>query len=200
MNEARPNNIVRLSVLIALSASLALGSYWILEVLRRQTEGMLPAKPRVELDFYVEKFNFVRMGKTGEARYNLTGARMTHNPQDDSYLVQKPVVYSFGKNRPPMVGHSEYAIVQNNSSEVHMHDNVYIDRPASATKQQFQLKSSYLLLLPDDDIIKTPKPVELTLGTSVLTGVGMFANNATGEFRLSGNVKGRYQAPAASHH
>jgi lipopolysaccharide export system protein LptC len=196
----RPNNTVRLIVLIAFSAALALGSFWALEVLRRQTESTLPAKPRPEIDFYVEKFNFVRMGKTGEARYNLTGTRMTHNPQDDSYLVQKPIMHSYGKDHPPMIGKSEYAIVRNDSSEIHMYDNVYIDRPASATKQEFQLESSYLLLLPDEDIVKTPKPVELRLGTSVLTGVGMFANNATGEFRLSSNVKGQYQPQTVSPH
>lgn len=200
MSDNRPSNSVRIIVLIALSAALALGSFWMLEVMRRQTESMLPAKPRAAMDFYVEQFNFVRMAKDGTARYNLTGTRMTHNPQDDSYLVQKPVMYSFGKNRPPMTSSSDYAIVTDDSSQVHMHDNAYIDRPASGTKQEFQLRSSYLLLLPDDDIIKTPKPVELKLGTSVLTGVGMFANNATGEFRLSSNVKGQYQPPPVKRH
>lgn len=192
----RPTIGVRLIVLIALSAALALGSFWLVEVMHRQTENSLPAQVRTGPDFYVEKFNFVRMGITGEARYNLAGTEMQHYPQDNSYLVQNPVMHTYSKDQPPMVINSLHAIVKNNNSEVHMYDDVHIDRPASATRQHFQLKTTYLLLLPDDDVMKTPKPVELDLGTSVLTGTGMFANNATGEFNLSSNVKGLYQAPA----
>ena len=36
---------------------------------------------------------------------------------------------------------------------------------------------------------------EITLGRSVLTGVGMLANNATREFRLMSKVHGTYQPP-----
>ncbi|MDO8305054.1 LPS export ABC transporter periplasmic protein LptC [Herminiimonas sp.] len=198
MSNTRPANGMRLIVLIALSAALALGSFWLVEVMRRQTEDILPDRVRTEPDFYVQKFNFVRMGKTGEARYNLTGSEMKHYPQDNSYQIQNPVMHSYSAQRPPMVSRSLRATVTNNSSEIHMYENVHIDRPASATSQHFQLKTSYLLLLPDDDVMKTPKPVELKLGTSVLTGAGMFANNATGEFSLSSNVQGQYQAPAVT--
>lgn len=195
MKSVNSANGVRLIVLIAISAALALGSFWLVEVMQRQTEDSLPARARTEPDFYVEKFNFVRMGKTGDARYNLTGTEMKHYPQDDSYQVQNPVMHSYSANKPPMVSRSLRATVSNNSSEVHMYDNVHIDRPASATSRHFQLTTSYLLLLPDDDVMKTPNPVEIKIGDSVLNGAGMFANNATGEFRLSSKVKGQYQSP-----
>tara|TARA_R110001599_G_scaffold64023_4_gene179447 strand:+ start:125507 stop:126076 length:570 start_codon:yes stop_codon:yes gene_type:complete len=184
-------------VLVTISAALAFGSFWLLEVLRRQADSNLKQKPPSVVDYYVEKFDFVRLGKTGEARFNLSGARMTHNPQDNSYYVLQPVMHSFGQNRPPMVSRSDYAYVRNKNSEVHMHDNAKIQRPAYADKQAFELQSSYLLLLPDEHIIKTPKPAELTLGKSTLTGVGMVANDATGEFKFSSDVKGRYQAASA---
>ncbi len=199
MKSATPTNSVRLIVLIAFSAALALGSFWLLEVMQRQTEDSLPERTRTEPDFYVEKFNFVRMSTTGEARYNLTGSEMKHFPQDDSYQIQNPVMHSYSMDKPPMVSRSLRATITNNSSEVHMYDNVLINRPASATSRDFQLKTSYLLLLPDDDVMKTPKPVEIKVGESVLTGSDMFANNATGEFRLSSNVKGRYQSPIVTH-
>lgn len=189
---------MRLIVLIALSAGLALGSFWLVEVMQRKTEDSLPARVRTEPDFYVEKFNFVRMAKTGEARYNLTGTEMKHYPQDDSYQIQNPVMHSYSADRPPMVSRSLRANVTNSSSEIHMYDNVHIDRPASATSQHFQLKTSYLLILPDEDVMKTPKPVELQLGKSTLNGAGMFVNNATGEFSLSSNVKGQYQPPVVT--
>ena len=196
MKNLRPTHTLRLVVLVVLAAALALGSLWLVEVMRRQTDNILPETARTDPDFYVEKFNFVRMGKNGEARYNLTGTQMEHYPGDDSYLIQNPIMHSYGTDRPPMVSRSKRATVQNNNTEVHMYDDVHIDRPPSPTSQHFQLKTSYLLLLPDEDIMKTPKAVELRLGGSILNGVGMVANNATGEFSLSGDVKGMYQPVA----
>ncbi|HEY6773234.1 MAG TPA: LPS export ABC transporter periplasmic protein LptC [Oxalicibacterium sp.] len=194
---ARPGDAIRVILLLVITGALALGSLWLVEVMQRKTEDSLPRTVRTDPDFYVQHFNFVRMAQTGEPRYNLTGTELKHYPGDDSYLVQTPVMHSYGKDRPPMVSTSRYATVKNNNSEIRMYDNVHIDRPASATKPRFQLKTSYLLLLPDEDAMTTPKPVELQQGASVLTGVGMYANNATGEFKLDGNVKGQYQAPPA---
>jgi lipopolysaccharide export system protein LptC len=53
-----------------------------------------------------------------------------------------------------------------------------------------------MLVLPEEDVVKTDKHVDITLGRSTLSGTGMYANNATSEFRLSSNVHGTYQAPA----
>lgn len=194
MKALRPANTIRIVLLIAFSAALALGSFWLVEVMRRQTDETLPTKQRSDPDFYAEKFNFVRMGKDGVPRYNLTGTEMKHYPLDNSYQIQKPVMYSFSKGREPMVSRSERALIENNNTEVHMYDNVVIDRPPAAGSQHFQLKTSYLLILPDDEIMKTPKHVDIKVGLSTLNGSGMFANNATGEFNLSSNVHAVYQA------
>ncbi|MFX5785438.1 LPS export ABC transporter periplasmic protein LptC, partial [Acinetobacter baumannii] len=58
---------------------------------------------------------------------------------------------------------------------------------------QMHLVSEYLLLLPDDEIVKTDKPVAMTMGTTRLNGVGMVANNATQVVQLFGNVRGYYE-------
>jgi lipopolysaccharide export system protein LptC len=192
MSGLRQASSIRIAALIAISAALALGSLWVVQVMQRKNSDMFPARQRTEPDYYVDKFNFVRMGPTGEAHYTLTGEKMTHNPKDDSYFIVRPVMHSYGKDRAPMLSRSDTATVENDSTEVHMHDNVLVDRPASATAPHFQLKTSYLLALPDEDILKTPEPVQIVQGTTTLTGTGMFANNATGEFRLSGNVRGHY--------
>lgn len=192
MSGFRQANSIRIAILIAISAALALGSLWIVEVMQRKSSDMFPAPQRTEPDYYVEQFNFVRMGPTGDPHYTLSGTKMTHNPQDDSYFIDKPVMHSYGNDRSPILSRSDTATVENDSTEVHMHDNVLVDRPESPTAPHFQLTTAYLLALPDEDIIKTPDPVQILQGTATLTGTGMFANNATGEFRLSGDVHGHY--------
>ena len=194
MSGKRTADRFRLLVLISLATVLALGSFWVLEVMRRGIDDTLPAVTRSEPDYTVEKFSLVRISKTGQARYNIAGAKLTHYPQSDSYEIQQPLLKNFSAARPPMTLRAERAVADPGNNKIHLYDNVHMDRPVSSVSEHFHLTSEYLLLLPDDDVMQTDKAVDITFGTSRLTGVGMFANDATREFRLAGHVQGHYQA------
>jgi lipopolysaccharide export system protein LptC len=195
MSVAKSGPRFRFWVILAVMTALALGSFWVLEVMRRSASDFIPTTARTEPDFYVEKFSYVKMSETGDARYHVSGDRLTHNPVDDSYDIQQPVVKKLSNtNQAPMTVRAERAQVNSDSSEVHLYDNVQMDRPAMATSQPLHVTSNHMLVLPDDDAVKTDQPVEITMGPSKLTGVGMVANNATREFHLSSNVHGTYQA------
>jgi lipopolysaccharide export system protein LptC len=196
MNAAQSTRRFRVAALLALMIALALGSFWVLEVMRRDGGDLLPNTTRTEPDFYVDKFSYVRMSGSGEARYHMSGSKLTHNPTDDSYDIQQPLLSNQSKSNPaPTTLRAERARVDSDYGKVHLYDNVHLDRPASPTSDELHVKSDYLLVLPDDDVVKTDKPVHITSGRSTLSGVGMFLNNATREFRLSSNVHGTYQAP-----
>ncbi|WP_247869638.1 LPS export ABC transporter periplasmic protein LptC [Herbaspirillum sp. ST 5-3] len=175
--------------------ALALGSFWLLEVMRRSASDFIPNQERSEPDFYVEKFSYVKLGKTGKVQYHFSGAKLTHNPKDDSYDITLPVINNLGEATMPMTMRSERAHVNSDNSRIQLFNNVQVDRPASATSQHLHATSEYLLVLPDDEVMKTDEPVEITVGASTLSGVGMFADNATREFRLTSNVHGTYQVP-----
>jgi lipopolysaccharide export system protein LptC len=197
VSDARAVRRFRLVMVMALMIALALGSFWILEVMRRSSSDYVPNVARSEPDFYVEKFSYVKMSRTGAARYHISGARLTHNPLDDSYDIELPVINNkSGSNGSPTTVRAERARVDSDNSKVHLYDNVQLERPASPNSERLQVKSEYMLVLPDDDVVQTDKPVEINLGQSKLNGTGMFANNATRELRLSSNVHGTYQARA----
>lgn len=191
MNE--PTRLFRLAMIVVPLIILALGSFWLLEVMRRAAGEAGPSAARTEPDFYVEQFSYVKIAQNGKAQYHFSGARLTHNPQDDSYDILHPVVRNVGNGTQPMTIRSETAHVNSDSSEVHMYRDVELDRPASGNIEPLHAKTDYLLILPDDEVMKTDKPVDITLGKSWLTGVGMLANNATREFRLMSKVHGTYQ-------
>lgn len=192
MSNGPPSNRVRLGVILALLAALALGSFWMLEVLRRNSNEIFSETPKDEPDYIIEKFNFVRMSKTGHARYNISGAKLVHYPENDSFEIQQPVMNNLDKDQSPMTMRAERAIVDHAGDKIHMYRNVQMDRPAVGTSDHFRLVSDYLLILPNVDVMQTDKPVDITYGSIRLSGTGMFANNATREFRLSSNVRGTY--------
>jgi lipopolysaccharide export system protein LptC len=165
--------------------------------MRRSSSDYVPNLARSEPDFYVEKFSYVKMSRTGAARYHISGERLTHNPLDDSYDIQQPVLNNQSdSNGPPMTVRADRGRVDSDNSKVHLYDNVQMDRAASPKSESLRVKSEYMLVLPDEDVVQTDKPVQITLGQSKLNGTGMFANNATRELRLSSNVHGTYQARA----
>ena len=190
MSVTRPGNRLRLLTILAFCTGLALGSFWLLEVMRKGAVDNTPLAKRTDPDYFVEKFNFVRMSKTGEARYNISGSKLTHFPKDDIFEIQDPVLHSLAKEKPPMTMRSERAIVDQDNSRIQMIDKVRMDRAPSATTQRFNLKSDYMLVLPEEDVMRTDKPVDIIFGTGALTGIGMSANNATGEFRVLSRVRG----------
>ena len=89
--------------------------------------------------------------------------------------------------------YSNTARVTDDQTKIHMYANANAIRGGTNGGAPMHLVSEYLLLLPDDEIVKTDKPVAMTMGTTRLNGVGMIANNATQEVQLLGNVRGYYE-------
>jgi len=196
MIDPRTARRLRLALLMALLIVLALGSFWLYEVMRRAASDTAPQRVRTEPDFYVENFSYVKMSTGGKVQYHLSGARMTHNPQADSYDIAQPVVSNLESTAAPMTIRAERATVNHDTTQVHLYDNVRLDRPASPANDAMHLRADHLLLLPEEEIMKTDRPVEIVVGQAKLRGTGMFANNATRELRLTSNVHGTYQAAA----
>jgi lipopolysaccharide export system protein LptC len=194
----RSTDRVRVVLLFTLTAALALGSFWMLDVMRRSAGPDAANANRNDPDYYVEKFQFVRVSNNGQAQYSINGQKLTHYPVDDTHKIDQPIVNSLATERPPMQATSKTARFDRINSKLHMYDDVHLDRAATADRERLQLDSNYLLLLTDQDIMQTDKPVVITQGQSVLKGTGMVANNATGELRLAGNVNVTYRPPSNS--
>lgn len=186
----------RLPLLIALAAGVALGSFWLLELMRQHGGPPEPVAVRSAPDYYVDKFELVRMNETGQPRYQISGAKLVHYPLDNSSEIELPVVNRLEQDRPPMMIRADRARIEDDNSRIRMHGNVNVDRPATPMAQYFHLRSEDLLVLPDDDVVETERPVHIVMGLSELDGTGMYVNNATRMFRLSSHVHGTYRAPA----
>ncbi|MES2832327.1 MAG: LPS export ABC transporter periplasmic protein LptC [Pseudomonadota bacterium] len=192
LRSRRNANRYRLLFFLSGAIGLALASFWLLQVVNKQAETAAPDQRRNEPDYYVEKFNFVRMSMTGEARYNVSGARMVHRPLDNTYEITLPIVHSLSPGKPPLMVRSERAVATPDSNQINMIDQVVADRPASPESEAFNLKSEYLQIFPDEEILRTDKEVDIVLGQARMSGVGMVANNATREISLAQRVRGTF--------
>lgn len=184
MSSARSAMRFRLTVVLALASFMALGSFWLIMVIKKSASDSQSAVQRTEPDYFVYNFDYVKMQLNGQPQYHLSGKKLTHYPADDSFLIDLPVYKSLDASRPPQTMRSERAIAKDENTKIHMYENVKADRLATATTDSFHLVTEYLLVFPDEDTMQTDKPVAIQRGSSTMHGVGMFANNATGEMRL----------------
>lgn len=198
----------RLWLMVAMLAVVALGSFWVLEVMRRNNEeGNSRSAARTEPDYYVEKFNFVKLSNDGKSNYHITGTRMTHHPRNDNYEIQQPQINSFDEDKTPVTMTADRAVIEQKkalnqplkeSDEVHLYGNVNIERPDGATSKYMKLQSEYLLLLPDLNTMKTDKAVTLLTARSETHAIGMEANSVTQEIQLLSKVHGTFHRQAAT--
>jgi lipopolysaccharide export system protein LptC len=175
----------RLLLLMLFAVFCAFGSFWLVQVM--QGEDNTPgAGAGNEPDYIIDNFSWVRMSEAGKPRYVVSGDRLTHRPADNTALVEKPVVQNLTDDHPPMTMTAEHALVSQNQNQIDLTGNVDIQRPAGTDSQPLRIRTQALTVLPDEDIVKTDKPIDMKLGASSVNGVGMLANNATQQVHLGG--------------
>lgn len=186
---------------VVLLAVVALGSFWMMEVLRRSGDDeQNKSSARSEPDYYVEKFNFIRLSNTDNPNYHITGDRLIHLPKSDSFEILQPRINSFDEEKTPVHIRADKAVIEEKNAGitpqrehdvVHLYDNVSMVRPEGPHSHYLQLQTEYLMLLPDDDIIKTDKAVNLLTSNAETNAIGMVANNATQQIQLMSKVRVR---------
>jgi lipopolysaccharide export system protein LptC len=87
-----------------------------------------------------------------------------------------------------MNARADRARVDSNDDKVTLYDHVQLNRPASPKADYFHLETDYLVMLTDEEIMQTDRPVHMVIGKSILDGTGMRVNNATGELHLNSRV------------
>jgi lipopolysaccharide export system protein LptC len=186
MRNQRVAHRYRLSAGLILALFGAVGSFWLVQLMDRAGEEMEAGIKINEPDYIVQRFSFVRMTKTGQPSYIISGDKLTHRPADDSSVIDKPVVRSLAGEHPPMDIHAQTARVDQDNTRVTLTKDVRIDRAAQGSSQEMHLNTEALTIFPDEDRMETDQPVRLQVGSATATGTGLKANNATRQIQLAG--------------
>ncbi|GAB3411135.1 hypothetical protein GCM10027318_25110 [Massilia agilis] len=175
----------RLLAVMLLGVFCAFGSFWLLQLVTQSNQGAQLGARGNEPDYIVDNFSFVRMGPNGKPRYVVSGNRLTHRPVDDVSFVDKPVVQGMTVEHPRMTMTADRARILHGQNQVDLIGNVDVQRPGNATSQPLSIKTEQMTVLPDEELLKTDKPVEMKLGGAIVRGTGMLANNATQQVHLA---------------
>lgn len=183
LQNRRTSHRWRLLALMLTAVFFAFGSFWLLQAIQGDDDASA-GNAGNEPDYIVENFSFVRMTPTGQPRYVVSGARLAHHPVTDVSEVSKPVVESMAPGRPRMTIHADRAQIHHQENRVELMDNVDIVRPATPGSEGLRARTDALTVLADEEIVKTDRPVDMTLGASTVKSVGLVAENPTQKLHL----------------
>lgn len=185
------NNRLSTHFPLIIAAILAAATFWLERVVNNEAPGG-KSNLRHDPDLIAEGITIDRFNPQGKHITNITSERMQHYPDDDTADMTKPVV-TFMRKQPPAVFSSDSAHAENTTKIVTMHGNVKGNRAALAAAPAMSLRTDFLTILTDDEIAKTDKPVVLTRGTAIITGIGMEWNNLTGVFKVNHQARTTFQ-------
>jgi lipopolysaccharide export system protein LptC len=187
MKRARSSSLFPLLLILVLAA----GSLW-LERAVQAPERDRSGKMRHDPDFIAEDFGITKMSPGGTPEYSLSAERMLHYPDDESTDVLAPRMVQRHENAAPILIRADRGLISRNGEETSFYGNVVVVREASRGRSELRVRTEYLQIIPDRDLVRTDKPVVITEGRSRLTGVGMEFNNKTRQFALLSQVRGTF--------
>lgn len=189
---------IRVWLGVALLGLVMLGSFWVYEVMRRQSEDEASnSKDRSEPDYYVEQFNFVRLSQSKQTNYRVTGEKLIHYPKVDEFEIVQPRIVGIDQEKNPMTIRADRAIVKQKVQEtprskaedqIHLRGNVHVERVNSKLGSSLTMITTALTLFPDTERMRTAEAITLTTPRANLTAIGMEADNSSQKIRLLSKV------------
>lgn len=153
------------------------------------------AASRHDPDYIVDGLTAVRMAPDGSIKHTLTAQKMVHYPDDDTTHLDTPRFVSYASAQAPVTIVSKRALVSSEGENIHFHDDVLATRAAYGDKSELAMRTSYLHVIPDDNIAKTDRPVTITDAHTTVHAVGLELNSETRVLKLLSSVKGSYHDP-----
>lgn len=179
------------TVPLILLGMLAALTFWLDRVVQPSPSGLGGAS-RHDPDYIIENLSALSMGETGEAKYALSAAKMTHYPDDDTTLLARPRFVSYGSAKAPVTITSSEAVVSANGEHVYFQDDVRMTRAAHGENSELVMRTAFLHVIPDFSIAKTDRAVTITNAMATVSAVGLELNSETRVIKLLSNVRGSY--------
>ena len=176
---------------LLLLAGLAALTFWLDRMVQPPPAGR-PAAARHDPDYFVEGLSAMRMAADGSIKHTLGARRMVHYPDDDTTQLDLPRFVTYATRRAPVTITAKRAVISSEGENIHFHDDVRLTRAPYANKSELVVQSSYLHVMPDDNVARTDREVTIIDANTTLHAVGLELNSETRVLKLLSAVRGTY--------
>ncbi|WP_455216742.1 LPS export ABC transporter periplasmic protein LptC [Kaarinaea lacus] len=144
-------------------------------------------------DAFMENFTAYNLDKKGKPVHELSAEYMVHFPENDysEFTSPKFILYRSGIKR--WFVSANKGTSTKDVSEITLQGEVNILRMSNTTGEtDLAIKTSEILIRPDDNYLETEKTISLVSGAHNLQSVGIRADLDTGKVELLSHVRGEY--------
>ena len=151
-------------------------------------------KFRHDPDYRIENFTLTKFSARGEPQHILVADKMLHYPDDDSTDVTRPRLTTFQPGKPNIRSSADRGQINSDGSQIQLLGNVHLLREGVNGDPPLEAFAPDLLVLPDDETVRTDSPVRFVKGASILTGTGFDMDNAAMQANLHSQVSGHFES------
>lgn len=171
---------------LALLAGL---TFWLDRIVQPQPQTN-ESNLRHDPDYIVRTISGASLDASGAVKHTLNAKQMTHYPDDDTTHLIDPKFVTYTQARTPITVTSREAMVSPNGENIYFMNEVRVVRGADAAQSELTLETSYLHVIPDENIARTDRPVTIRNATAVVTASGLELDSGNRTLQLQGRVKG----------
>ena len=178
-------------------AIFALGSWWLVRSLPTLLNDAPTKAVRQEPDYYLYQFSVQSFNSSGRLIKEISGKRAQHFPDSDTLEISDVVLQGVNPNGKRFNARADRALAKGDGSEMTLMGDVLLTQHASSKNNglsPIELRSQKLNTMTKEERLFSNVPVEIRRGQDVFTANSMRLNSQTGEYELTGKVRGVIQA------
>jgi lipopolysaccharide export system protein LptC len=178
-------------------AIFALGSWWLVRSLPTLLNDAPTKAVRQEPDYYLNQFSVQSFNSSGRLIKEISGKRAQHFPDSDTLEISDVVLQGVNPNGKRFNARADRALAKGDGSEMTLMGDVLLTQHASSKNNglsPIELRSQKLNTMTKEERLFSNVPVEIRRGQDVFAANSMRLNSQTGEYELTGKVRGVIQA------
>jgi len=177
-----------------LMAVFALGSWWLVRSLPSLFNETVAPSVRHEPDYFLQNFSVKSFDNHGRLMRELSGEHAQHFPDTDTLDIQKVQLRGHSQEGQHVNAVADQALAKGDGTQVTLVGNVHISQPASTSanglRAATEMRSQEIKAFVKEERLVSEVPVEVRRGQDLFTAEKMQMNSKTGEYELSGKVRG----------
>ncbi len=179
-------NRLRPSVLLIMLVLLALLTFWVTNAVVPTTINQgngVHQKP----DYIIENLSGIRANHESTVQRNFSAKKLLHYLESDVTHMESPYFINMEIQKPVMRVKADKARLLGEGENVYLTGNVKVLRGEDNDK--VTMMTSYLHLIPDENIAKTDKTVVFSRKNTTINAIGLELDNHTGIVQLLSRVR-----------
>ena len=165
---------------------LAVFTFWLDKTVRPPSTGQ-DGDPRRNPNYVIENFSALIVNHSNGVHQTLSAEKMLHYLDNDTTYLEQPRLINARPGMPIIRVRADRANLSSNN-DVYLRGNVKVLRHNKG-EGKMTMVTSFLHIVPNDNIAKTDKPVTITEANTIINAVGMEYDDDTQIIRLLSKVK-----------